>query len=474
MDHQPADEFSRSFASQQSLLGDLGPAAILAIAQTASDITLVLNADGTVIDVAYRDRDLSKYRPESWIGRLFAETVTLESLEKVEALLADAARNSRTRARQVNHPAPGFPDLPVSYALLSFPDQKIHLALGSDLRSVAQMQQRLVAAQIEMERDYRRLRDAEARYRVLFQAEDEGLVALDGTSLRIIDANEAAGRLFGRPVAKLIGMSSVQLMAASEPAELAATLADVRARGVSEQIVVDAADGIGTLTLSIVPFRLAGAVELLIRIKPSGSPLAGEAYGKDFFSGLPDGHVVTDRQGVVLEANPAFLDLIRVLSPERVVGKSLDNWLGVTGVDVQIILSNLREHRVVSRFQTILRDGFGGRHDVELSAGQIDEAGGTFGFSIREVAAVAADVVRTAGEGGLPYQVEQFADLVGRVPLKDLVRDTSDIIEKMCIESALRLTGNNRASAAEMLGLSRQSLYIKLRRYNLADFTGEE
>ena len=34
---------------------------------------------------------------------------------------------------------------------------------------------------------------------------------------------------------------------------------------------------------------------------------------------------------------------------------------------------------------------------------------------------------------------------------------------------ALKLTGNNRASAAEMLGLSRQSLYVKLRRYSLED-----
>ncbi|MFX5603073.1 helix-turn-helix domain-containing protein, partial [Acinetobacter baumannii] len=37
------------------------------------------------------------------------------------------------------------------------------------------------------------------------------------------------------------------------------------------------------------------------------------------------------------------------------------------------------------------------------------------------------------------------------------------------------LTRDNRASAAEMLGLSRQSLYIKLRRYGMQDSsaTGE-
>ena len=40
------------------------------------------------------------------------------------------------------------------------------------------------------------------------------------------------------------------------------------------------------------------------------------------------------------------------------------------------------------------------------------------------------------------------------------------------IEAALALTRDNRASAAEMLGLSRQSLYVKLRRYGIQDPAG--
>jgi DNA-binding NtrC family response regulator len=43
----------------------------------------------------------------------------------------------------------------------------------------------------------------------------------------------------------------------------------------------------------------------------------------------------------------------------------------------------------------------------------------------------------------------------------------------MCIEAALRMTGDNRASAAEMLGLSRQSFYMKLHRYGIGDLAAE-
>ena len=39
--------------------------------------------------------------------------------------------------------------------------------------------------------------------------------------------------------------------------------------------------------------------------------------------------------------------------------------------------------------------------------------------------------------------------------------------------AALELTGDNRGSAAEILGLSRQSLYVRLRRYGLGDLAAE-
>ena len=48
------------------------------------------------------------------------------------------------------------------------------------------------------------------------------------------------------------------------------------------------------------------------------------------------------------------------------------------------------------------------------------------------------------------------------------------MIEKMCIMTALDLTLNNRVSASEMLGLSRQSLYIKMRRFGITDPNGSE
>jgi DNA-binding NtrC family response regulator len=74
---------------------------------------------------------------------------------------------------------------------------------------------------------------------------------------------------------------------------------------------------------------------------------------------------------------------------------------------------------------------------------------------------------RPQGAPELRRSVEQLTELVGRVKLKELVRETTDLVERLCIEAALELTKDNRASAADVLGLSRQSLYSKLHRFGL-------
>ena len=74
----------------------------------------------------------------------------------------------------------------------------------------------------------------------------------------------------------------------------------------------------------------------------------------------------------------------------------------------------------------------------------------------------------------LTRSVEQLTELIGRVSLRDLVRESTEVIERLAIEAALELTHSNRTLAAEMLGLSRQSLYVKLRRYGIDDLAKPE
>jgi transcriptional regulator PpsR len=187
----------------------------------------------------------------------------------------------------------------------------------------------------------------------------------------------------------------------------------------------------------------------------------------------PDGLVVTSPDGQILTANRAFLDFAQLATLEQARGQSLDRWLGRPGVDMRVLIGNLRQHGSVRLFATTMRGEYGTSTDVEVSA--VSVANGEqpcLGFTVRNVDKRSAAEGRTARE--LPRSAEELTELIGRVSLKDLVRETTDVIERLCIEAALQITGDNRATAAEMLGLSRQSLYAKLRRHGLGDLADEE
>ena len=98
----------------------------------------------------------------------------------------------------------------------------------------------------------------------------------------------------------------------------------------------------------------------------------------------------------------------------------------------------------------------------------------SMGFIIRDVSRTEALRGGPPVIGGDESAHSSVIELVGSASLKEIVAETSEVIEKLCIEAAVDLTRNNRAAAAEMLGLSRQSLYVKLRKYGLLNKDGED
>jgi DNA-binding NtrC family response regulator len=63
--------------------------------------------------------------------------------------------------------------------------------------------------------------------------------------------------------------------------------------------------------------------------------------------------------------------------------------------------------------------------------------------------------------------LQLLTDRLGEASLKVLVSETVSVLERHYIEAALVNTDGNRSAAAKMLGLSRQSLYVKLARYGI-------
>jgi transcriptional regulator PpsR len=468
-----ASALSVPLRDPQMTLGMLDVGAAARLVEAAGDLVLIVDARGVVVDFAMASHELAIEGSDGWIGRNWLDIVSSETRGKVEDMLASVASSKPTRWRQVNHPT-STGDVPVRYWAIPSGNDGRTIAIGRDLRANAALQQRLLQAQQSLERDYLRLRQAESRYRMLFERAADAIMIVDAETRRIREANPAATRLLGAHEGSLVGRA---LTSIADPHAHEALTLYLGAVSAADQppMALALPGGQGSVVLSASIFRQDQASYYLIRIDGGGSAreAQGDAQMIDVMTRMPDAFVLADASMMVIAANTAFIDLTHMASTERVRGTPLGAYVGRAGIDLDLIVAQVREHGAARSIATIVRAADGGQEEVEVSAVSAPGPDGDcYGFSIRVVARRSRDLPPAARD--LPRSVEQLTELVGRMSLKDIVRESTDLIERLCIEAALTYTADNRASAAEILGVSRQSLYSKLHRHGLGNLGSEE
>ncbi len=439
--------------------------------RTVADISLVLDAQGTIVDCAIGNAALSRDLGPDLRGRPWADTVATDSRHWVENLLAEAGTGQATEWRQVSQVGQSGQEIPVQYRAVRFGKKNQVLAIGREFQGVASLQQQLVDAQQALERDYWRFRQMETRYRLLFQSVSEAVLIVDAGLRRVLEANPAAALLLGQTANRIVGRPFPEHFDPESTSAIETLLAGVQASGKVDSVSVRLHEGAGEMVISASLLRQDDSTLFVVRICPlPADPTAAALPDTEVkllkaVAAAPDSILITDGEGRILAANRAFLNQVELANEHLLRGQALDRWLGRAGIDLNVLLSTLRQHGTLRLFKTTLRGQYGTTADVEISGAAVEH--GTqpcFAFFIRDVGRrLSAD----GSGGGLPVWVAQFTDRVGSAPLKDLVRESTDLIERLCIEAALKLTGGNRASAAELLGLSRQSLYVKLARYGI-------
>ncbi len=483
----------------KNTLGQLDAKAVTRLVGAASDIALVLDDEGTIIEVVTQRKELDARGTREWLGRPWVQTVTGESRQKVEALLRDAqaAADASSRWRQVNHPGKDGDDLPLLYSTLRVvPDGGLSskariLAIGRDLSDSVALQRRLIESQQAMERDYWRYREAETRYRHLFETTAEAVLIIDGATQKVLEANPAARTLCGARRARLVGAPLPTLFEALHAERLQNLVAAARTVGRQDSLRAQLAGAGEEVVVSASVFRQDDAAFVLVRLAAAradaasprlrsvGAPSQVGEGGTDamlqaYLRNSPDGLVFCDAGGQVLLANQAFVALVELNAEEQLRGQPLDRWLGRTGVELGVLIATLRQRGSVGLFVTTLRGEYGGAAEVEISAAAMQMGEDTLlAFAVRDVERRMKPEPKTASLA-MPRSVAELTELVGRTPLKSIVSETTDLIEQLCIQTALGMTSDNRASAALLLGLSRQSLYVKLRRYGMVSAGAEE
>ena len=379
--------------------------------------------------------------------------------------LVDDARTSGVSAfRQIAQRFPSGRELPMEYTAVRLGGDAGLLAIGKSVQAVAELQSRLIAAQQAMERDYWKLREIETRYRVLFDASNEAVLLVAAASLRIVEANPAAMRALGLAPA---GRDLFADVALPDHEPLRNMLLRVREHGRAPGVLVHLGTELKPWLFRASLITAEAGPVFLLQLAQVGASDVASSRGvaipvESLMDRVPDGFVVTDPEGAILHANQAFLDLAQIGAEGLVVGERLRRWLGRPGADLPVLLAKIRQHGAVRLFTTTIQGELGTDAEVEISAVMDDPVEPQF---------VAMLLHDTTQRLPAPLRRNGFDQLFGssnrKTSLRSLVRASVDVMERRFIEEALDQTRGNRTAAAELLGLSRQSLYAKLGRYGL-------
>lgn len=438
---------------------DLGPlsgcAAELAEAfvSLASDIALVIDDQGVIQSVTQSATAPIVTGAGQWVGRHWTDTVTGGTRRKVELMLADLKTTGIARRREVNVPGDQAMEVPVAFSALRLGSLGPVLAVGRDLRTVSAIQQRFLDAQQELERGYWRSRQAESRYRLLFQVATDAVLTVDACSLRVVEANRAAAIMLGAGSA-LAGRPAPELFDRTSRGALQDLALSTGATGKPAEILVRLPVSQSLVAVSATPFRAGGGQRLLLRVRSAAAP--AETPGAEMNRTLAllvdstrDGIVVTDSSGRILVANPAFLALVHAANEEDVRGRPVGDWLGRIEADVSTLLTAAHAHGIAHLVRSSLRRQDGVAIDVDITSAMLTEGEQEcFGFTLRPCE------TRSDVHGTWVEALMALDDRIGTSTLPELMSHAQEVIEQRFVSMAMMRARGDAAAAAGILGIA--------------------
>jgi transcriptional regulator PpsR len=436
----------------------------LSVAQP--DVTLMLDTEGVIREVTFSEAVCGE-GPDLWVGRPWIETVAEVGSGQTRQLVEEARTSGVSAVLRITQRFPSGRELAMEYTTVRLAGKAGLVAVGRSLQAVAELQSSLIAAQRAGERGSWKLREIETRYRLLFETSTKAVVLIEADSLRIIDANPAASRALRLAP----GRGFLASMTAGERDPFQAMLARVRAQAKVPGMLAHFGRGRSPWMVRASLITSDPGPAFLLQLMPASAAKPARRLRtpaislEELIDRFPDGFVVLDHDGTILRANQAFLDFAQIDAKQAILGEPLARWLSRPGADLAVLLGNLFRHGVVRRFATTIHGEQGAESEIEISAvGNANVNPRHIGVLMRHVGLRPA---MPENDNFLRAGIGSAASRTGKTELRKLVADAVGTVERQCIEAALELADGNRTAAAELLGLSRQSLYERLNRYSL-------
>ncbi|PPD44779.1 MAG: transcriptional regulator PpsR [Methylocystis sp.] len=426
------------------------------------DLTLTLDKDGVIQNVVTAE-SLARELLDEWRGRHWGDTIEPAidngALQKIE----DVRLRGDSSCFQVRQRFPSGREIAMEYTTFSLGKKSGFVAIGRNLDTISDLQSRLQLAQQARERDYWKMREIETRYRMLFDATSEAVALVGVAGLEVVEANLCATKNLDLSP----GSPFLPHLSEREQQALDDMLTKTREQGRAPGIVLHPTPSAGLWSVRASMMNTDSGALYLCQLTPLRD-LRGAAEKSDpssataFIERLPEGFVVVDRDAVVRASNGAFLDLVQIGSEAAALGRKLTRWLSSPGADANVVIGLIQKHGDVRRFRTRIDGELGQSAAVEISAVGDDAAHPAFfGLLVRDL------TQRPVAPADSKDSATLAADDLDDRTLEQIVRVATELIERKAIGRALERFRGNRTAAARHLGLSRQSLHAKLKKYEL-------
>ncbi len=426
------------------------------------DITLTLDRDGVIRHVAGSEA-LGEEPLERWRGRPWGDVVPSDVVERVHQAISVSRDSGESQSFRVQQVLPSGREMPLEYTTVSLGKKAGFVAIGRNLKAVSDLQTRLSDAIKAREQDFWRLREIERRYRAVLDASAEAVALVRASTMRVVEANVQAARALGL----LPGTEFLPDLSPRDRKAFETALELARSQGRAPNIALHPAGGAQWSVRASLVTSEADAFYLLQMSALGDAPeaVAESSALEMILNRLPDAFVIVDHEGGVLKANSSFLDLAQAGVESAVIGQNLRRWLTQPGEDFSFIAGLVQRHGSVRKLRCRLEGELGTVTEVEISAvGDRSTHPKAYGVLMRDASPRGARAERSPGVslGELAAGLALPKD-----SLEAVVKASVETIERRHIEEALAKHRGNRTLAARYLGLSRQTLHVKLNKYRL-------
>lgn len=434
----------------EDYFSEIDASSIAPLVAAAADLVLIVGRDGCVKDVVGGQNSDLGFAVSDLVGHKVQSLAPQDAKQELGDLIKTVDDIPRTCT--LTHVTSEGHSNQIKYNVLSLGPNKDVIFLGQSQMQLMALREQLQAAELISQKQSARKKQDAAEFQALFSINQHPILIVSAATGMVKDANMPALKMLDLDRAQLLGQRLENIFSKPRQKAMKALIDQAKAAEIettatlsssSQSVRLKSLQGVvghDALIFQLTPQTEAAPIENLDQ-----ALIEIAKFSSDYVA-------IVDNTGQAVWSNNRLLSLT---TQQADPAPNLKDYLNCDFLDLLEQANKLGRVSIATEMH--------GTADTmtpaELFVVSLHNTHrGLFGVTVTP----APNLNETQ------FAPKQWpSNKIGSVPLSALVREEVDMIEKSCIEAALKLTGNNRQATAKVLGISRQGLYDKLRRHNI-------